>query len=64
MCLNEGRDGKGREMRNLYSARELYFPSETRKLMRAYFSMNLRLSCPSDTSLLEAKCCINCQPGT
>lgn len=42
-------------MRNLYLAKELHFPSGIRKLMRIYFSINLRLNCPSDTFLVEMK---------
>lgn len=55
------------EMRNLYLAKELHFPSGIRKLMRIYFSINLRLNCPSDTFLVEMKCSsgidIKCYPS-
>lgn len=55
------------EMKNLYLSKGQCFPSGIRKFSHTYFSMNLRLSCPSDTSVFEMKCSsrtdINCYPS-
>lgn len=55
------------EMKNLYLAKGQCFPSRIRKFSHTYFSMNLRLTCPSDTSVFEMKCSsrtdINCYPS-